>query len=165
MTPFLRVSAQEITDRTIPLDGLWGSAARELESRLAESRSADHSCHILAAGLTTPDKQPSNTQRAVEAITAADGDLDMEWVIRQAGITERQFRRRLLEETGFSPKKLCRVLRFRRACALGTRGLPWSLIAVEAGYFDQAHLIRDFREFTRSTPTSVFSNTSHNRPG
>lgn len=160
--PFLRIPAQEITDRTILLEDLWGSAARELESRLAESASPDHWRRILVTGLGTPNRQPTHTQRAVEAITAAHGDLDLERIIRQAGITERQFRRRLLEETGLSPKKLCRVLRFRRACALRTRGLPWSLIAAEAGYFDQAHLIRDFREFTGNTPMSVFSNTKHN---
>lgn len=157
--PFLRVPAQQITDRTVPLDCFWDSAARELQSRLSESRSADDCCNVLAAALAPPDSEPNQTQRAVEAITAAQGDVDMEWIIRQTGVTGRHFRRRLLEETGLSPKKLCRVLRFRRALALGRKGLPWSLVAVDAGYFDQAHLIRDFREFAGSTPMSVFSNT------
>jgi AraC-like DNA-binding protein len=75
-------------------------------------------------------------------------------------MSDRQFRRRCLDESGLAPTQLCRVLRFRRACALGRRGLPWGLIAAEAGYFDQAHLIRDFREFTGVTPMSVFSNTA-----
>jgi len=58
------------------------------------------------------------------------------------------------------------VLRFRRACELGQRGLPWGLVAVEAGYFDQAHLIRDFREFAGGSPRmSVFSNTADGRSG
>jgi AraC-like DNA-binding protein len=91
------------------------------------------------------------------------GDIDLDWVARQAGMSERQFRRRCLEESGLAPKQLCRVLRFRRACELGGRGLPWGLIAAEAGYFDQAHLIRDFREFTGATPMSVFSNTADGR--
>ena len=156
---FLRLPAQEITDCTIPLEELWGSAALELQSRLAESRSADDCCKILAEALAAPQREPSRTQRAVETIRAAHGDIDIQWVIEQTGVTERQFRRRLLEETGLSPKKLCRVLRFRRSCALRTQGLPWSLVAAEAGYFDQAHLIRDFREFSGSSPMSVFSNT------
>lgn len=98
-------------------------------------------------------------------MTATHGNLDMQCTIRDTGLSERQFRRRLIEETGLSPKKLCRVLRFRRACSLGAQGLPWSVIAAEAGYFDQAHLIRDFRDFTGHTPMSAFSNTNHDRSG
>ena len=67
--------------------------------------------------------------------------------------------------SGLRPKQLCRVLRFRRACALAGRGLPWGLVAAEAGYFDQAHLIRDFHEFTGDTPMSVFSNTDGGATG
>jgi AraC-like DNA-binding protein len=104
-------------------------------------------------------------QRAIEVVASSHGDVNLEWVARQAGMSERQFRRRCLEESGLAPKQLCRVLRFRRACALGERGLPWGLIAAEAGYFDQAHLIRDFREFTGNTPVSVFSNTADGRSG
>jgi transcriptional regulator GlxA family with amidase domain len=80
-------------------------------------------------------------------------------------MSERQFRRRCLDESGLGPKQLSKVLRFRRACALGEGGLPWGLVAVEAGYFDQAHLIRDFREFTGSTPVSVLSNTDEGHSG
>ena len=48
------------------------------------------------------------------------------------------------------------------------RGSGWAAIATDAGYFDQAHLIRDFHEFTGRAPVSVFSNTAaagstHNR--
>jgi AraC-like DNA-binding protein len=51
-------------------------------------------------------------------------------------------------------------MRFRYACELAERSgkLEWAGIAADAGYFDQAHLIRDFREFAGGTPMSVFSN-------
>ena len=108
---------------------------------------------------------PNGVQQAIEAVARSHGDVSIEWVAREAGMSERQFRRRCLEESGLRPKQLCRVLRFRRACALAGRGLPWGLVAAEAGYFDQAHLIRDFHEFTGDTPMSVFSNTDGGATG
>ena len=90
---------------------------------------------------------------------AAHGDLDLEWAARHACLSARQFRRRCLEESGLTPKHLCRVLRFRRAYALAAQGANWASIASDVGYFDQAHLIRDFREFTGRAPMSVFSKT------
>jgi AraC-like DNA-binding protein len=157
---FLRIPAAELTDRVIPLEDLWGAAARELQSRLHHTDSTAERLAILGGTvrrLSFP--APNAVQRAIEALTGVHGDIDLAWIARQAGMSERQFRRRCLEESGLAPKQLCRVLRFRRACELGRTGLPWGLIAAEAGYFDQAHLIRDFREFTRATPVSVFSNT------
>jgi AraC-like DNA-binding protein len=149
----LRVAADELTDRTLPLP------KPGLAERLANAQSAKECRDILAAALRRPADPPNGVQRAIEAVASSHGDVNLEWIARQAGMSERQFRRRCLEESGLAPKHLCRVLRFRRACALGQRGLPWGLVAAEAGYFDQAHLIRDFREFTGYTPVSVFSNT------
>jgi AraC-like DNA-binding protein len=161
---FLAIAAQEITDTTIPLRDVWGRRGQELEARLAESTTLGERHRILITGLGDPHFAPTSTQLAAEAITRARGSIDLEQLIRQTGISERQFRRRLLEETGLSPRRLCRVVRFRHACALAnSRNLSWSHIAAEAGYFDQAHLIRDFREFTGSTPMSVFYKTDGER--
>jgi AraC-like DNA-binding protein len=92
----------------------------------------------------------------------------LDWVAAQAGMSPRQFRRRCFEESGLAPKHLCRILRFRHACELAiSRGSGWAAIAADAGYFDQAHLIHDFHEFTGRAPVSFFSNTAagsiHNR--
>jgi AraC-like DNA-binding protein len=157
---FLGVPAVELTDQVVALEDLWGAGSRELQVRLDEARSPAERLSILAASVRAPAPPPNPVQRALEVLTLSRGDIDLQWVARQAGMSDRQFRRRCLEESGLAPKQLCRVLRFRHACELGRRGLPWGLIAAEAGYFDQAHLIRDFREFTGATPMSVFSNTS-----
>ena len=91
----------------------------------------------------------------------AHGDINLEYLAAQANLSPRQFRRRCREESGLTPKHLCRILRFRRARQLAGSSLKpnWSSIAAAAGYFDQAHLIRDFGEFTGRTPMSVLSNT------
>jgi AraC-like DNA-binding protein len=153
-SPFLGVAAAELTDRIVALADLRGSAAaRRMEARLAES------LPVLSSVLPAPAGAPDRVHLAIEAITAAHGDIDLDWVARHAGLGARQFRRRCLEESGLTPKHLCRVLRFRRACALAHPAADWAEIAAGAGYFDQSHLIRDFREFTGRTPVSVFSNT------
>lgn len=149
----------EFTDRTVALGDVWGGRARQLQSRLEDARSLDEGLRILRLALPPPRREPSGVQRAIMAMTAAHGDLDLEWAARHAGLSGRQFRRRCLEESGLTPKRLCRVLRFRHVRALAAQGADWASIASDAGYFDQAHLIRDFREFTGGPPMSVFSKT------
>jgi AraC-like DNA-binding protein len=58
-------------------------------------------------------------------------------------------------ELGLPPKTLARLVRFERAHRLTSRAATegWAAVAADAGYYDQAHLIRDFRAFSGSTPT------------
>jgi AraC-like DNA-binding protein len=166
---FLQSPPVELTGRLEPLEQLWGRRARELESRLSGSPSAEERARLLLSALPqndVPRDAPGTIGRAMEAIAAAHGVLDLDWAATQAGMSVRQFRRRCLEESGLTPKHLCRVLRFRHSLELAaSRKLSWAAIAAETGYFDQAHLIRDFREFTGQTPMAVFSNTGNASAG
>lgn len=57
-------------------------------------------------------------------------------------------------EVGVTPKRYCRIRRFQRALALSSRGdADWIRVAMDCGYFDQAHFIHDFRSFAGLTPT------------
>jgi AraC-like DNA-binding protein len=153
---FLGGVAPELVDRWTPLEDLWGGRGRRLHRELGDSATAAARFLLLARALPLPERGLDSVHRAISAIVAAGGAVDLDWVASQARLSPRQFRRRSIEETGLSPKFLCRVLRFRRASALGAR-LGWAAAAAECGYTDQAHLIRDFREFTGSTPASLGS--------
>ena len=75
------------------------------------------------------------------------------------GVTPRTLERRLVDAVGLAPKPLHRVLRFRRALRAlerTPRG-KWSEAAVRSGYFDQAHLIRDFRRFAGMPPSEFIA--------
>jgi AraC-like DNA-binding protein len=163
---FLGISPAELTDSSVPLEALWSKGAPELKQRLDDARSIRDAMGILLGSLPEP-AAPNPVQQAIGAIAAAGGNADLDDMARQANLSPRQFRRRCLEESGLTPKRLCRVLRFRRVCRIaGILHQPnWSAIALETGYFDQAHLIRDFHEFTGLAPLSVFSNTRTRRPG
>jgi AraC-like DNA-binding protein len=151
--PFLRVSPCGLTGHTAPLEDLWGARARELQRQLDDGLGPQ----ALAAALIAPPA-PDPVKRAIEAMVQARGAIDIDWAASQAGLSARHFRRRCLEESGLTPKHLCRILRFRHACELArSGGGGWAGVALDAGYFDQAHLIRDFHEFTGGAPVAVFS--------
>jgi len=155
-TRFLGIPAGELTDISVPLPGL-----EDLKAKLDDAKSSGARRSLLLSALSTPDAPPDPIERAIEAMRLERGVTDLDWVAHQAGLSPRQFRRRCLEASGLTPKHLCRVLRFRnaRGLAIAASHPDWAGIAIRAGYFDQAHLIRDFREFTGDTPMAVFSNT------
>ncbi|HEX5229777.1 MAG TPA: helix-turn-helix domain-containing protein [Bryobacteraceae bacterium] len=164
---FLGASPAELTDGSVSLDDLWPRRSRDLQQRLDDAMSIRDAMRLLIDSVAAPESAPSPVQRAIDALTLANGNADLDALARHANLSPRQFRRRVLEESGLTPKHLARVLRFRHACQIARaagRRPDWAVIALDAGYFDQSHFIRDFREFTGRTPVSlsvsVLSNTS-----
>jgi AraC-like DNA-binding protein len=158
---FLGLSPAELTDISAPLAELWPRRAHELKRRLDDAHSIQDAMRILLGALAAPNTALTPTQQAIEALTVANGNADLDFAARHANLSPRQFRRRCLEESGLTPKLLCRVLRFRHACRIASaiHRVNWSDIALEAEYFDQSHLIRDFHQFTGKSPMAVFSKT------
>ena len=83
---------------------------------------------------------------------------------RRVGLSQRRFIQLFTAEVGLTPKLYCRVRRFQRARELvrTTKEPDWAAVAVACGFFDQSHLIRDFREFTGLSPAAyVHQRTEH----
>ncbi len=61
------------------------------------------------------------------------------------------------DETGFTPKVFCRIRRFHRALDRmeGRKSVEWANVALDCGYFDQAHFIHDFRAFSGINPSCL----------
>ena len=78
---------------------------------------------------------------------------------QEVGWSRRHLVTRFRQQVGLPPKTIARVVRFegllRRVA--GTGGAAWSRIAAECGYYDQAHMNRDFREFAGTTPTEYLA--------
>ena len=157
----LEAPVADLTDSFIQLEDLRPRQGKELKSRLAELTSVAQRVAALSNFVQLSAGQLSPVHYALEAISCAHGNVHLDSLARQSNLSSRQFRRRCREEAGLTPKHLCRILRFRRAGQLArlSPNVNWAKIAAETGYFDQAHLIRDFQEFTGRTPMSVLSNT------
>jgi AraC-like DNA-binding protein len=79
-------------------------------------------------------------------------------VAKQLGISTRQLERKSLEYFGLSPAMLSRISRFQRALTLGTQqNTSWLGVAHAAEYYDQMHMVRDFRAFAGGPPTKAIA--------
>jgi AraC-like DNA-binding protein len=96
---------------------------------------------------------------AVGYLEHADELIRVRELADSLGLSSRQFERRFRSTVGLPPKLFSRMRRFQRVFqAVGDSGANWVDVAVSCGYYDQAHLIRDFREFSGTTPTALLSN-------
>lgn len=154
--PFLHHPLDELTGREVALDALWGRAADSLGDALAaEPQRRLERLERTLRGALQRRWDESLVTRAVEWYRRAHGAVTVQRVAAALGAGERRLERAFARCVGLSPKQLARVLRFLRTVHhLGRRerwaGAP---LALEAGYADQSHFIREFKALAGVTPT------------
>ncbi len=157
----LGVPASAIAGRIVALEDLWGDAAtRPLFDRLAAARGTVDAAEILEAAinerLAMADEGLARSQLALDAadrLTRATVNA----VAVDLGVSERHLRRVFREAVGVSPKAFAKITRFRRALRAAREDghASWANIAATAGYYDQAHLIAEFRAIAGVTPRAL----------
>jgi AraC-like DNA-binding protein len=165
--PFFKQSAGELQDADVSLDALWGAGASYLREQLLEGKTSRAKFQILEAALLGRivellEPHPAvryavnNFQRLPHRAVSAVTD--------QIGLSERRFIQVFAEQVGLTPKLFCRVQRFQSVLRHMSGHLApghcidWAQIALECGYFDQAHFNHDFRAFSGINPTSYLAN-------
>jgi AraC-like DNA-binding protein len=154
----LGVSADEITDRALPLEAVAQLRSEVWMERLAETASWRLRVHILERALQhVVDERRSDAlvEGASRIIERSGGRVSIECLSRHLGVLPRRLERRFRAQVGIAPKKLCRITRFQRFLGeLREADAGLAGAAVRCGYTDQAHLTRDFRDFAGSTPAA-----------
>ena len=141
-------------DRSLPLADIARAAADRLTPAFdagdAESRIALAS-EALAASL---ESRRTVVTESADAIVRHWGMIPVGVLAAGAGLGTRQLERRFLDEVGMTPKRLARISRFQRVFhAMERRPVGWTRVAVECGYYDSSHLVRDFQEFAGDAPS------------
>lgn len=162
--PFLAIPQSEITGRVIALDSIWGTIARELHSRIADASTTAECVRCLEKILTEMLKGSRGLDDqffyAVDLITNSGGSVPLDRLATDLGISFRSLDRIFSNRVGLSPKTLCRIVRFQSVFKLleqGSYKQDWVRIALDSGYYDQAHFVKEFREFSGKTPTAYFA--------
>lgn len=160
-TPLFGLPAKEVTDRIVPLEAIWGYAGADLYERLLETEDPSTLLACVSGVLAQRLRLASESSSASLARRAArlfdEGETRIDHVAARLGITDRHLRRAFTEHIGVGPKDYARSVRLRRALRSTTSSNDWGRIALDAGYFDQAHLIADFRRLMGVTPGAFAS--------
>jgi AraC-like DNA-binding protein len=159
---FFGVPADALTDEVVGLDDLWGASARRLTAQLAELRTFAERIRVLEAELLRRLRRlrwmDTSLQPVTRLIERERGAVSVEWLSRASGISRQHLARKFRAQVGVTPKQFCRYVRFHALLthAYTTPQADWAALAAEFGYYDQPHLIAEFREFTGYTPGEFF---------
>jgi len=159
----LGVPPGELTDRHLDLETLWGRRARELRERLCAATTTQERFALLEAELASRLDERCVHPAVTYAIDAlARPDARVGDIAKSVGFSQRRLIELFSAAVGITPKRFGRVLRFHRATALARSGVfDWTRVAHECGYYDQAHLIHDFRDLADVTPSDLLRASAH----
>jgi AraC-like DNA-binding protein len=160
---FLSVPASELTDLRVPIDELWRDAV-DVRDALAVSADAVERVRALErvlAARVSPDAVAAHhdVDEAIRRIVEAGGSLGITRLAPALGVTRQHLARRFAQLVGVSPKTFARVVRLGRVierarAAPAGEAINWSALALELGFYDQAHLVDEFRELTGVSPAA-----------
>ncbi len=162
MAPFLSTPMQVLTDSRVSAENLFVDIDQLVEEIMVSSNDAQRvaACYRFLIRSINFDRENISVRRALERIILARGNISVQSLASLMGMSRRSLELAFQKEVGISPKMYCRITRFRHLFDTVSNGPPvnWVQIALDSGFFDQSHLIRDFRRFAGDSPTSFLAN-------
>jgi AraC-like DNA-binding protein len=157
---FLPLPVSELTDLAAATEDLWNADGRLLEEEMREAPDSGSQRATIERFLLSRTRPDRAARRGVDAAVAlllgGRGAVSIADVAARIGKSRRQLERAFSEAVGVSPKTLARLARFQNVLRRSGRGRPrWAELAAECGYADQAHLIREFKEFAGESPAGL----------
>jgi len=162
--PFATVPIKEMENKAVTLEKLFGKDGQEIEQKLLNTISTSERINLIETFLLSRLADTETIDRiiksTVETILTANGQLSVDELSRQTNINRRQLERKFSSIIGLSPKQLSKTIRLQATLKmlLNKKFTSLTALAYEGEYYDQAHFIKDFREFTGMTPKEFYGN-------
>jgi AraC-like DNA-binding protein len=159
----LGMPARAIWDTSLELSELIGTVGVELWERLQLGRSWQarfDACDEVLSRLVGDDAVAPELERCWRTLVASGGRVGIDELAQRTGFSRQHLGRRFRDEFGLSPKLAARVVRFERARAMLEEVPSYvsiAQVAAACGYYDQAHLNRDFAQLAGASPTALLS--------
>ena len=162
------IPAHELTNTFVDAEAVFSTEIRFVNERLSYCRQYTDMIPIVERFLLylvsrAKRKTLWPIDRVSRFMLQQPKPVSLDWLANQACLSQRQFYRQFIEREGVSPKLYARIARFESAMKLKNAQptKDWLSVALELGYYDYQHLVRDFREFTNLTPNAFLLADGH----
>ncbi|PZR21387.1 MAG: hypothetical protein DI539_08090 [Flavobacterium psychrophilum] len=163
LQPFIDFDVDTFTGNTLAMTQLWGKDGETLEKDMLGCKSNEERVDVLEAFLLSKRQQlkidNAPVEYCVDAMIQSVGNISIDELAESLDIGKRQLERRFTAAVGISPKLFARITRFQNILQLieNQEFKSFTTVAYEGGFYDQAHFIKDFRDFTGLNPKQYFS--------
>ncbi|MEJ8819984.1 helix-turn-helix domain-containing protein [Lacibacter sp. H407] len=153
----LGLSLADMIDGSYDAEDVFGAELKELNNKLQEADGFDAIKDVVEHFLLQKVKSLKQVlpfDQAMLELVRSEGSISIEKIASLACLSLRQFERVSKERIGLPPKLFARIIRFSKAYRIreSSPDISWTKIAHECNYFDQMHLIRDFKQFAGVAP-------------
>jgi AraC-like DNA-binding protein len=161
--PFFGKPVSELTDRSLHLTKVFGADGERLEETILSLENIERLIEVaddfIRARLPERDDTVELVQKIVEGILAEREITKVEEVVDRFGLSKRSLQRLFSRYVGVSPKWVIKRYRLHEAAERLARGevTDWAQLALDLGYFDQPHFIRDFKAMVGRSPADYAS--------
>lgn len=160
--PFTTIPIKEMENTAVPLEKLFGQDGKEIGQMILNANSTSERINLIETfllnRLTSTQTIDHIVKSTVETILTANGQLSVDELSKQNNINSRQLVRKFSSTIGLSPKQLSKTIRLQATLKtlLTKKITSFTDLAYENEYYDQAHFIKDFKEFTGLTPKEFY---------
>ena len=161
LAKFLRLPLTDFTDARIDAEAILNPEIHQVHEQMANASSYESILQIIQAYLwqriqsLKTDFQPINKVACL--VSENPNKFSIEKMADHTCLSISQFERRFAQQLGITPKLYVRINRFYQAYSLKEKhpNLDWLSIALQTGYHDYQHLVKDFKQFSYATPHSL----------
>ncbi|HEX4818176.1 MAG TPA: helix-turn-helix domain-containing protein [Nonomuraea sp.] len=164
ISPFVDVPATELRNRWLPVDAVWRRSSDRIRNQVGDSVSAAAALRAVEEELRSRLAETSSpgldvVRHTGERLQTSHGAVTVSALTDAAGVSGNHLATLFKSHVGITPKPVARIYRFARLILAvdAPRPVDWTGLAHTAGYYDQAHFSREFKDFTGHTPTEYLA--------
>lgn len=162
--PFATIPIKEMENTAVTLKKLFGKEGQEMERNILKANSTSERIKLIEIflfnRLTKSETVDRIVKSTVDTMLTANGHISIDALSKQTNINRRKLERKFSSAIGLSPKQLSKTIRLQATLKmlLNKQFTSLTALAYENEYYDQAHFIKDFKEFTGLTPKEFYGN-------